>query len=65
MHIDIRTPNTKLSRAHSLEMAQRLRTIFAKLAHRIVRIVVRWWKCICPMDKLQLSVNVSASWERY
>ncbi len=41
MHIDIRTPNTKLSRAHSLEMAQRLRTIFAKLAHRIVRIVVR------------------------
>ncbi|MDO9506480.1 MAG: hypothetical protein Q8M80_08160 [Hydrogenophaga sp.] len=41
MHIDVRTPNTKLSRAHSLEIAQRLRTTFAKLAHKIVRIVVR------------------------
>lgn len=41
MHIDVRSPNTRLSRAHSLEIAQRLRTTFAKLAHRIVRIVVR------------------------
>lgn len=40
MHIDVRTPNTKLSRAHSLEIVQRLRTTFAKLAHKIVRIVV-------------------------
>lgn len=40
MHIDVRAPNTRLSRAHSLEIAQRLRTTFAKLAHRIVRIVV-------------------------
>ena len=41
MHIDVRTPNTKLSRAHSLEIAQRLRITFANLAHKIVRIVLR------------------------
>lgn len=41
MHIDVRSPNTRLSRAHTLEIAHRLRTTFAKLAHSIVRIVVR------------------------
>lgn len=41
MHIDIRVSNTRLSRAHSLEIAQRLRATFARLAHTILRIVVR------------------------
>lgn len=41
MHIDIRASNTRLSRAHSLEIAHRLRATFARLAHTIVRIVVR------------------------
>lgn len=40
MHIDILTLNTRLSRAHSLEIARRLRATFARLAHTIVRIVV-------------------------
>ena len=41
MHIDIRALNTRLSRAHTQEIAQRLRATFARLANTIVRIVVR------------------------
>ena len=41
MHIDIQASNTRFSREHSLEIAQRLRAAFAMLAHNIVRIVVR------------------------
>lgn len=40
MHIDIRAFNTRLSRAHSQEIAQRLRATFARLSHNIARIVV-------------------------
>ena len=41
MHIDVRALNTRLSRAHTQEIAQRLRATFARMAHTIVRIVVR------------------------
>ncbi|MFN7835420.1 MAG: hypothetical protein ACK5NY_06505 [Burkholderiaceae bacterium] len=41
MHIQIRAGNVRLPRAHATGLAERLRGVFARLADRIVRIVVR------------------------
>jgi hypothetical protein len=41
MHIDIRSRNLRLPRAHTQGLAQRLHALFGRLAHRVVRVVVR------------------------
>lgn len=40
MHVEIRSHNIRMPRAHSHGLAQQVRTAFALLAHRIVRIVL-------------------------
>jgi hypothetical protein len=40
MHVEIRSHNIRMPRAHSQGLAQQVRTAFARLAHRIVRIVL-------------------------
>lgn len=41
MHIDIRSGGVRLPRAHALGLADRIRKEFGRLAHQIVRVVVR------------------------
>lgn len=41
MHVEIRSANVRLPRAHALGMADRIRAQFNLLSHRIARIVVR------------------------
>ncbi|CAA9415315.1 MAG: hypothetical protein AVDCRST_MAG51-1712 [uncultured Ramlibacter sp.] len=41
MQVVIRSDNVRLPRAHALGLADRIRGAFARLAHRIERIVVR------------------------
>jgi hypothetical protein len=41
MHIDVRSTNVRLPRAHAIGLTERIREMFARLAHRISRIVVR------------------------
>jgi hypothetical protein len=41
MHIDIRSNDVRLPRAHATNLAERIREAFARLEHRIARIVVR------------------------
>jgi hypothetical protein len=40
MHVEIRSHNIRMPRAHSQGLAQQVRTAFARLAHRIARIVL-------------------------
>ena len=41
MHVEIRSHHARLPRAHALGLADRIRDTFARIAHLIVRIVVR------------------------
>lgn len=41
MHVEIRSGNVRLPRAHALGLAQRMRETFGRLAHLIAKVVVR------------------------
>ncbi len=41
MHVEIRSHHARLPRAHALGLADRIRNTFARVAHLIMRIVVR------------------------